>query len=969
MPQFRAKARAVDLLGKGQIADLPTAISELWKNGYDAYGDDFEAFIYEKKDRNYSKPVFAISDDGRGMNRDEILSKWFVLGTDSKSRDEDDVQGEETLWKLPRPRMGEKGIGRLAVAYLGPQMLMLTKRRNFPLQAIFFDWRIMENYDLFLSDINIPIIQIDADNISTFFKALKEEFRLNFPAKEDLSNSPWKDQRALRQEIINECKELELPTYIVEDIISPLLADPENAHGTKFVIFEPNAQILDLQVSGNYDEEKEKKDQITINHTISTLIGLFNPFKYSEPKYNTRFWIKNDSGDRDLLENKQFFEPKDFEECDHLIEGSFDEFGKFKGKVRIYNQTIEHSFKPVKKRAVTNYGPFTIRLGYVNPQKDESIIPEGKKEIFEKKLKLYSGLFIYRDEVRVLPYGRLDTDFLEFEERRSRSAGDYFFSKRRMFGYLEITRRANPGLKDKSSREGFINNAAYRDFRIDLIAFFRDLANKYFGTKAEFDYKKVQQEELKRLSKAAERERQLEIEERKKFAQELSTKPDELKEFEQNFKTSIDTLQEGLKNGPIPYEKLQPLLDTIERQKVKVLNYKIAGPVRFKPSSTQERKYHQYQRQYDHVSVVMQEAEHLINEARLQLETQELFRQFESRAELYRNTIKGQFDQYEDRLEIVFRRIKAELDHEKKGFLSDFEEKEKAVRPEREKAKEILRGMQLLESIFTEAKGRMSERIPPYLNHLERLSFDVNEDELVGYYKDQFKVMEEEWEQTHELAQLGIAVEIIDHEFNALYSQLSINIQSFSAYLQPGNEARSRYLMLLSAFRHLENNYKLLQPLYRTTGRIRRDVTGKELFEYTNKFFEDRLKKNDIKFFATKAADAWTVFSYDSILKAVLINIINNAVYWLQPQDHRIIEFDSIDGSLLIMNSGEKIDDSALENIFKLFYSERPNGRGIGLYLAKKSLAGIGFDISATNDPLLNQLNGACFIITPIKPK
>ena len=38
--QFRTKARAVDLLGKGQIADLPTAITELWKNGYDAYADN-----------------------------------------------------------------------------------------------------------------------------------------------------------------------------------------------------------------------------------------------------------------------------------------------------------------------------------------------------------------------------------------------------------------------------------------------------------------------------------------------------------------------------------------------------------------------------------------------------------------------------------------------------------------------------------------------------------------------------------------------------------------------------------------------------------------------------------------------------------------------------------------------------------------------------------------------------------------
>lgn len=46
MAQFRTKARAVELLGKGQIADLPTAISELWKNGYDAYGDKMEAALY-----------------------------------------------------------------------------------------------------------------------------------------------------------------------------------------------------------------------------------------------------------------------------------------------------------------------------------------------------------------------------------------------------------------------------------------------------------------------------------------------------------------------------------------------------------------------------------------------------------------------------------------------------------------------------------------------------------------------------------------------------------------------------------------------------------------------------------------------------------------------------------------------------------------------------------------------------------
>ena len=43
MAQFKAKARAIELLGKGQIADLPTAITELWKNGYDAYAKNLDA--------------------------------------------------------------------------------------------------------------------------------------------------------------------------------------------------------------------------------------------------------------------------------------------------------------------------------------------------------------------------------------------------------------------------------------------------------------------------------------------------------------------------------------------------------------------------------------------------------------------------------------------------------------------------------------------------------------------------------------------------------------------------------------------------------------------------------------------------------------------------------------------------------------------------------------------------------------
>ena len=37
--QFTASARTVEMLGRQQIAGIPNAISELFKNAYDAYAD------------------------------------------------------------------------------------------------------------------------------------------------------------------------------------------------------------------------------------------------------------------------------------------------------------------------------------------------------------------------------------------------------------------------------------------------------------------------------------------------------------------------------------------------------------------------------------------------------------------------------------------------------------------------------------------------------------------------------------------------------------------------------------------------------------------------------------------------------------------------------------------------------------------------------------------------------------------
>ena len=94
--QFRTKARAVDLLGKGQIADLPTAITELWKNGYDAYADNITADVYLKGYKNLKTSWFVITDDGIGMDREDAKLAFSRHAT-SKLLKEDDLFFINTL--------------------------------------------------------------------------------------------------------------------------------------------------------------------------------------------------------------------------------------------------------------------------------------------------------------------------------------------------------------------------------------------------------------------------------------------------------------------------------------------------------------------------------------------------------------------------------------------------------------------------------------------------------------------------------------------------------------------------------------------------------------------------------------------------------------------------------------------------------------------------------------------------------
>lgn len=604
-----------------------------------------------------------------------------------------------------------------------------------------------------------------------------------------------------------------------------------------------------------------------------------------------------------------------------------------------------------------------MKLGYVSGEKLNFRGEEISLRL-NTKIDTFGGLYIYRDGFRVLPYGRPSADFLSFEERRSKNAGIHFFSYRRMFGYIEISRKNNSRLTDKAGREGFINNVAYREFRNDLIEMFADLAKKYFGTYAQTDYKESQKGEIKKAKEIERIEKDREKEERRKFLKQLTEYPKQLKVLENELNDLYCQLKDKYEQADLVYEDLDDLLKRISDCKMRIKKQVLKKPARFSLSESQEKKLYDYRVVFEKIfDEKIAVSDELIIKTREKLEDFDLLKSFESRYKQCRNYLSNLFDGYKDRIEKSTDSLKNVIGDEKNKVLTSFQNEFERLKPQSIKKEIISNSLIQLDTFFEDIKEKKEEQIGSFLKHIESLNLDIDEDVLTGYYKLQYEEIVKKWNQTKELAQLGITVEIIDHQFNALYSQVALSIKELKQYMDK-DKGMQEYQSLKTSFEHLENKYRLMSPLYRTTGKVRKDITGEYIYNYLQFFFRDIFKEREIFFSISSNFASATFFTYESILLPAFINVINNAVYWLIPVEQRRIYIDIIsDGKILIQNSGVPIEDFYLKDIFKLFYTRKPTGRGIGLYLAQETLSSIGYNIFASNLPEYNKLNGACFII------
>ena len=409
---FRPRARILQLLGDQLIGSSRLAVFELVKNAYDA---DARNVFVTLNDIESDEPSIVIEDDGIGMSPYEIENIWLVPAHSHKEKQR---EGRHRTIKGRLP-LGEKGLGRFAVHKLGDQIELITRAKNGKECLVQIDWSQLIEKE-FLSEANVTL-QIrepeffcgDATGTRIVISKLREK--------------KWK-KRDVRQ-IYRQLTSIISPYSERSDSFTVTMSVPEHPEWLK--------DILDvdglLELAPWHFKFTFENGKISWDYRFSGLAGI-----KLEPRTTHR------SGDTLLVP--------------HIVENYIDA------------EAIAAEIRAIRAESVVADKSWTAGIGPVEGEffafdRDQEVLNRlGSKSLLTDYLDLHGGVRVYRDGIRVYNYGERGDDWLGLDLRRVNIPAKRI-SRNIIVGAIFLSLEHSLDLKEKTNREGFVENDAYNCLR------------------------------------------------------------------------------------------------------------------------------------------------------------------------------------------------------------------------------------------------------------------------------------------------------------------------------------------------------------------------------------------------------------------------------------------------------------------------------------------------------------------------
>lgn len=986
MAGFKARARALDMLGRQQIAGIPTAISELFKNAHDAYAENVIVDYFR------SDKLFVLRDDGYGMTRKDFEEKWLTLGTESKFNSKRDETLPDIESGKERPIMGEKGIGRLAIASIGDHVLILTrakrKDKTHDLVMAFVYWRMFEIPGINLEQVIVPIKEISNGQLpnASDFEDLNSSIIANIV---DLQKNGFISE----EEGFDLLKPLENMSLVAEKIDKYLIGPSliRNGCGTHFIICPAN-EMLEISIDGDSNGKFTDKE----TPLRKGLLGISNTMFPDSPTPVIKTSFRDHKTDEyfdDLIGDNEFWTPEEYLKADHHISGEFDEWGQFKGSINVYGKEFSDHIVNWKGNNGTKTlcGKFKINLAYIPGNARESKLSTEEHAIFISKLNKISGLYLYKDHIRILPYGDNSIDFLDIEVDRNKSNAFYFFSYRRMFGAIDISKEENPNLTEKAGREGLRENKAYGQFKAMLKNLFLQLAADFFrdsdkwGTSAgpNAEYYTQFKGELNRQYLAKQEFEKKSRAKKDKFQRELNTLFERLNN--KNYETELSNLKDILFKE-LDYSLSMQDTDTdksitsyldAERNVRSSYNklvesYKIQRPRGIALSKNTFQDYETYLSEIEKVSVLsfqptMDEIDSILTEYQDKLNVEI------SRRKRLEIAIESTIDQYKRNtkteatgVQEIAKQVSTNVVNLSKNLVAEYENKIRSIQtelahiePYQLDDENLVSERIRMESILIQEAEEVKATISNIRSQLENIIYskDVSNIDMAEAYAEEVESLKDKLDTDLELSQLGLAVSSIQHEFSHTTRVIRDQIRRLKAWADLNEGIDDIYKSFSVNFEHLDNYLTLFTPLNRRLYRKEVEIFGNDTFEFVKSVFFSRIseERHDIDFQSTQKFNKNVIWGFPSTFYPVFVNIVDNAIFWLKDQEQpRIIQLDADENGIYISNNGPSIDIRDNERIFELGFTRKPLGRGMGLHISKQVLNKANYEIELV-EPRLNK--------------
>ncbi len=429
---FQPYARLISVLGDQLISDKWIGLIELVKNCYDADAENVTVrFLNFDNPESGKQPVIEIEDDGVGMTKDTVLDIWMKPATPNKLNLKKSNDQEKRYTKKKRVMQGDKGVGRFAIYKLGDHIQLFSKTEQSDEIEMIFD------FSQYASD-----EFVETDHKDQFLDQIQNQWQINQPPKE-INNSkkqgtliritqmrnPWKfeDLDKLYKTFFRMIPPTLPGVTVAKDFTIDVFWN-EDAYKSKFMTFEQMTGLAPYYFEGSVDAS-----------------GLLESTFKADNKNEREIKFN-------LFEEEGLAEKYDIRALKYFKE-------RFLKKAKSTNEKGKEVEYYVLDRKPDVGGFLFFFYGY-----DLRNMPDQLKQT-EKDFLKETSVYLYRDNVRVYPYGEVGDDWLMISKQRAEDRAGHYFSYNDLIGFIFITQTDNPKLRDAADREGLMSiNGVKEDF-------------------------------------------------------------------------------------------------------------------------------------------------------------------------------------------------------------------------------------------------------------------------------------------------------------------------------------------------------------------------------------------------------------------------------------------------------------------------------------------------------------------------